>query len=258
MTDAVLPVTLRLAGSKVLLLGEGAAADAKRRLLKRVGAILTDDLADVRIAIVAIADPAAARAAALDLKARGLLVNVVDTRDLCDFTIPAIVDREPLVVTVATGGVSAGLAAAVRQRIEMLLPAGLGDLARQLHAAKDALRTRFPNGGERRRAIGAALAAGGALDPLAWHGPDAVARWLDAATQPAPARLEAIMLASADPDDLTLRNARLLGQADRVYHRADVPAAILDRARADADRFACDRAPADPGHGLSIDLSVAR
>lgn len=258
MTDAVLPVTLRLAGRKVLLVGEGSAADAKRRLLERCGAVVTDDPADARIAIVAIADATAARDASLDLKARGLLVNVVDTRDLCDFTIPAIVDREPLVVTVATGGVSAGLAAAIRQRIETLLPAELGNLTRQLHAAKSALRVRFPDGGERRRAIGAALAAGGALDPLVRHRPDAVARWLEAEADAPASRIEAVRLHSADPDDLTLRVARLLGQADRVYHRADVPAAILDRARADADRFACAAAPVDPGPGLSLDLTMAR
>jgi uroporphyrin-III C-methyltransferase/precorrin-2 dehydrogenase/sirohydrochlorin ferrochelatase len=66
-----------------------------------------------------------------------------------------------------------------------------------------------------------------------------------------------IRLISADPDDLTLRQARLLAQADRLYHRADMPTAILDRARADAVRVACPAAPLDPGIGLSIDLGFA-
>ncbi len=70
--------------------------------------------------------------------------------------------------------------------------------------------------------------------------------------------LVAITLRSADPDDLTLRQARLLGQADRVFHRPDVPVAILDRARADAVRVACAAPPEEPGSGLSVDLAMAR
>ncbi len=48
-----------------------------------------------------------------------------------------------------------------------------------------------------------------------------------------------IGLTSDDPEDLTLRQARLLGMADTLLHEADIPAAILDRARADAARSCC-------------------
>jgi uroporphyrin-III C-methyltransferase/precorrin-2 dehydrogenase/sirohydrochlorin ferrochelatase len=65
-----------------------------------------------------------------------------------------------------------------------------------------------------------------------------------------------IRLISTDPDDLTLRQARALASADRVYHRPDIPAAILDRARADAARL-CEAMPADPGTGLSVDVEMA-
>src|SRR3546814_4226299 len=68
----------------------------------------------------------------------------------------------------------------------------------------------------------AALTEGGALDPMTADA-DAVAGWLDADAT-TPARRETIRLRSADPDDLTLREARWLGQADRVYHDLDVPA----------------------------------
>lgn len=251
MTLHSLPVFVRLRGRAVILLGEGEPAEAKRRLLVRAGAVIGGEESDARIAIVAIEDEASALAAIARLKARGVLVNAVDRPDLCDFTLPAIVDRDPVLVAIGTGGASAGLAAALRQRLETLLPAGLGTLARDLFEARARLRELYPDGGVRRRALGEGMRSGGLLDPM--NDAASVAQWLDRAGTSVDALVE-IRLASADPDDLTLRQARLLGQADRIYHRTDVPMAILDRARADAERIECAAAPGEPGAGLSIDL----
>ena len=248
-----LPLFVRLGGRPVILLGEGEPAEAKRRLLERAGALVVGQDAQAALAIVAIEDEDEAQAAIARLKARGVLVNAVDRPAACDFTLPAIVERGPVIVAIGTGGVSAGLAAALRQRLETILPAGLGALAEGLYAARAGLRARFPDGAQRRRAIGAALSPGGALDPLAGH--TDVAGWLAGAARPA-ARVEAFVLTSTDPDDLTLRQARALAAADRVYHRADVPPAILDRARADAVRIESDALPVEPGEGQIVDLSM--
>jgi len=248
-----LPILLRTAGRSVILVGEGEAADAKRRLLERSGLRVVTDADDARIAVVAVEDDGQARTAIDALKARGILVNAVDRPTDCDFTLPAIVDRSPILIAISTGGVSAGLAAAIRQRLEAILPAGVGRLAEGLGAARAALRARFPDGGDRRRAIGAAIAASGPLDPMVPHEDDAVAHWL-AGAAPVAGRVEAIRLRSTDPDDLTLREARWLGQADRIHHASDVPAAILDRARADAVRI-MGPVPAEPLPGLTIDLA---
>ena len=230
-----LPIFVRLRGRPVILIGEGETANAKRRLLDRAGAVVVGEDADAPLAIVALDDPGEA----VDrLKARGVLVNAVDRPDLCDFTLPAIVDRDPVLVAVGTGGVSAGLAGALRQRLERQLPASLGALAADLQARRAEMKARWPDPADRRRAIDAVLEGG--------------------EVSAAPDRLIRLSLASADPDELTLRQARLLGQADRVYHRPDVPAAILDRVRADAARIACAEPPPDPGSGLSIELAMAR
>ncbi len=253
MTLHSLPLFVRLAGRPVILLGEGEAADAKRRLLERAGATIVGEDAAASLAIVAIDDEDAALAAVARLRARGLLVNAVDRPEHCDFTTPAIVDRAPVLLAIGTGGVSAGLAAALRQRLEALLPADLGLLAERLQAARGALRRRYPDGGERRRALGAAMAAGGPLDPL---GGDAdVDGWL-AADQARPSGHDRIVLTSADPDDLTLRQARSLANADRVIHHPDVPAAILDRARADAQRLPW-HADLPPQAGLTVEVAMA-
>ena len=68
-----------------------------------------------------------------------------------------------------------------------------------------------------------------------------------------------IALRSEDPDDLTLREARLLGSADRVIHDPDVPVSVLNRARADAVRqsAATDSGQDDPA-GLTVILRAPR
>ena len=249
MKRSGLPVFVQLDGRPVILVGSGAAADAKRRLLERAGAVIVGEGDDARLAIIACddPDPVAAR-----LRGRAILVNVADRPDLCDFTLPAIVERDPVTLAIGTGGASAGLAAGLRQRLEAMLPVSLGGLANALKASRDAIRTRWPDAGARRRAIGAALA--GPLDPLSDQPIDAVERWL-AAPDAGQAGIVRIALRSADPDDLTLREARLLAQADRVTHRAEVPQAILSRARADAERIACDAPPANLP-GLTVDLEM--
>jgi uroporphyrin-III C-methyltransferase/precorrin-2 dehydrogenase/sirohydrochlorin ferrochelatase len=244
-----LPLFVRLVGRPVALIGSGPAADAKRRLLERAGAAIVGEPDAVALAIVADGD----EAATARLKARGVLVNVVDRPELCDFTLPAIVDRSPVIVAVGTGGASAGLAKALRQRLETLLPAALGPLATALESARGAMRARWPDGVERRHALDAGFAAGGPIDPLGDS--HDVARWLDASATPR-ARLETLWLTSPDPDDLTLRAARLLGEADTIWHDAAVPAAILDRARADAARCVGTR-PDGAGPGLTVEVRFA-
>lgn len=254
MSLASLPLFMTVAGRPVILLGDGEAADAKRRLLDRAGAVVVGEEAQAALAIVAIDDDDAALAAVARLKARGVLVNAVDRPAHCDFTLPAIVDRNPVLIAIGTGGASAGLAAALRQRLEALLPPGLGKLAVALHAARDAIRARFPDSADRRRAIGAALAPGGPLDPLV-AGQD-VAAWLATADDAPRDALVTIRPRSTDPDDLTLGEARLLAQADRVLHSPGVPAAILDRARADAARIVCAAPPVTPGPGLTLFMEM--
>lgn len=249
-----LPLFLRVKDRPVILVGEGEAAEAKARLLERAGARIVSETDEAQLAIVAVDDEEEALAAITRLQARGILVNAVDRPDHCDFTLPAIIDRDPVLVAIGTGGASAGLAKTIRQRLEVLLPASLGHLAQRLSHARTAMKARWPDPNDRRRAIDTALSLGGPLDPFASDVPEAVGEWL-AGTQPKEGRqLIEISLTSPDPDDLTLRSARLLGLADRVYFAPGVPSSILDRARADAVRVETPTPPMHPDPGLSLFL----
>jgi len=235
-----LPLFHRITGHPVIVLGHGEAAEAKRRLVQRAGGLVVDELqpgidAGARLAFIAHADPAMCEADAIRARCAGLLVNVVDRPELCDFTTPSILERGPVLLAIGTGGASAGLAKALRLRLETLLPSTLADLATALHQARTALRTRFPDASDRRRALDSALTANGPLDPLDPAAASRVEPWLAGAETTPPGTHE-IHLRSADPEDLSLREARLLGSADLIAHEPSVPPAILARARADAAR----------------------
>jgi uroporphyrin-III C-methyltransferase/precorrin-2 dehydrogenase/sirohydrochlorin ferrochelatase len=238
---ASLPLFHQIAGQQVLVLGDGPAAEPKRRLVERAGGRIVEDFAravdeGVRLAFIAYEDAAACEVAAINARCAGMLVNVVDRPELCDFTTPSILDRDPLLVAIGTGGASAGLAKHVRLRLERVLPETLGLLARALEAARPVLRARFPEGAARRRAVDAALREGGPLDPLDQSSFQRVEAWAEGAAEAAAGAIYEITLTSPDPEDLTLRQARLLGEADVLVLDGDVPSAILARARADAAR----------------------
>jgi len=231
-----LPLFHRVAGRPVIVLGDGEAAAARRRLVERAGGIsVGEDNAEARLAFVALDEP---EAAAARLRAAGLLVNVTDRPELCDFTVPSVLDRDPVLVAVGTAGASAGLAKQLRLRLEALLPADLGRLAEALNGSREALRRRLPGAPERRHALDAALAAGGPLDPLAQGGAERVEAWLSGVAEVRTRAPVTLTIASDDPDDLTLRQARLLGSADVIVAEPGIAPAILDRARADAVRCA--------------------
>lgn len=251
-----LPLFHRITGQPVIVLGSGDAAQAKRRLVERAGGLVIGDMAEgiglgARLAFVAHDDAAMAEADTASLRGAGLLVNAVDRPDLCDFTTPSVLDRDPVLIAIGTGGASAGLAKALRLRLERILPQSLGRLADALFAARDRLRARYPDAGDRRRALDVALGEGGALDPLREDTVDGITDWFDGAHQASPAGVIEIVVTSNDPEDLTLRQARLLGSADCIVHESSVPPAILARARADAVLF--PETPRElPGTGLTI------
>jgi uroporphyrin-III C-methyltransferase/precorrin-2 dehydrogenase/sirohydrochlorin ferrochelatase len=244
-----LPLFFDLAGRRVVVVGEGAAADRRADLVRSAGAHVqrfasaTVQAADFRGAVAAFIatgdadrDASAQRAA----KSIGVPVNVADRPALCDFILPAIVDRDEIVVAVSTGGASPTLATVLRGRIEAALPERLGAVAR-LAATFRAQVNALIGEPARRRAFFRRLVEGPAAR-LALAGDEAGARRaalseLDSARRHlAPVGIAHIVGAGpGDPDLLTLRAAQLLQEADAILHDDLVPPAILARARRDAE-----------------------
>lgn len=252
-----LPLFVKLAGRNVILVGDGEAAAAKARLVTAAGGIIVgEDSEDAALAFVALDDEAEAQAAAQRLRARGLLVNVVDRPALSDFLMGSIIDRAPVTVAISTGGATASLARALRGRLEALLPASLGPLADAIGAAREATSAAHPGVSDRRRLWERALAEGAALDPLRpLVDPKATVAAVIGGTSAAQTEVRHITVTSADPGELTLNQLGWLGRCDTLVVDGAVPAVIIDRARRDAVRLAALPDPAP--EGLTVVLRSA-
>jgi uroporphyrin-III C-methyltransferase/precorrin-2 dehydrogenase/sirohydrochlorin ferrochelatase len=283
-----LPVFLDLQVGPVLLIGAGELARAKLRLLAAAGARIrwyaTDgdhdvsglEPADAARIEHAQGDPLAADlsgviailcAGAGDIgpamsaraKAVGLPVNVMDDLSHSTFIFPAIVDRGDVVVAIGTGGASPVVARRVRERIEAVLPARIGDLASFIGRWRKLIHNRIPEFALRRRfwervvdgPIGALVLAGhsdqaeAALknisDPTAFAGGLASGR--------AEGSVTLVGAGPGDPDLLTIKALRALQDADVIFYDELVSPEILDRARRDAARVPVGRRVGKPGIG---------
>lgn len=245
-----LPLFFDLSGRKVIVVGEGPAADRRAALARSAGAVV-HQLADIRIddllgaaaVFVATGDLEHDTVAQRVAKSLGVPVNVADRPALCDFILPAIVDRDGVVVAISTGGASPTLAATLRGRIEAVLPERIGSLAK-LAATFRAQVNALIVDPARRRTFWRRLAEGPAAR-LALAGDDAGARRAalgeldDARRRLAPVGIAHIVGAGpGDPDLLTLKAAQLLREADAILHDDLVPPAVLARARRDAELLA--------------------
>ena len=278
-----LPVFLTVRGRVCVLIGGGDAAPPKFELLRRAGAAIRLVGADPAFAETAagaeiLAGPLTAghlagaclvidasgddrtnqRSAAL-ARAAGVPLNVVDRPALCDFILPAILDRSPVVVAVSTGGAAPALAGLIRQELEALIPPGLGRLAALSGTLRDEIRRRIADPARRLafwRRLYRSDAADRAtaldlLDQVATERPDA-------------GSLTRIAIGPGGEQDLTLRQVAALRRADLLLVEDDVDPAVLDHARRDAPRRAPVRTPAEAaalrdelGRGLQVVQLVA-
>ena len=282
-----LPIFLDLRSGPVLLVGGGDLVRVKLRLLLSAGASIrwyaTDgesdvsgvDAADVaRIehargnplnadlsGVIAVLCAGAAElgpAMSARAKALGIPVNVMDDLAHSTFIFPAIVDRGDVVVAVGTGGASPVVARRVRERIEAMLPARIGDLASFIGGFRKTIHGRIAEFPLRRRfwerivdgPIGALVLAGrkdeaeaalnNIADPSGFAGAQA---------GQVEGSVTLVGAGPGDPDLLTIKALRALQDADIIFYDELVSRHVLDRARRDAARVPVGRRVGKPGIG---------
>jgi uroporphyrin-III C-methyltransferase/precorrin-2 dehydrogenase/sirohydrochlorin ferrochelatase len=283
-----LPVFLDLQAGAVLVVGAGEQVRAKLRLLASAGArvrwhatdgnqdlggLQASDAARIELAgddplradlggVIAILCAGAGDVGiAMSVRARavGLPVNVMDDLSHSTFIFPAIVDRGDVVVAVGTGGASPVVARRVRERIEAMLPARIGELANFIGGFRKSIHLRIPEFALRRRfwerivdgPIGALVMAGRkeeaeqALREIADPAGFAGANDQGAAE----GRVTLVGAGPGDPDLLTLKALRALQDADVIFYDELVSPEILERARRDASLVPVGRRVGKPGIG---------
>ena len=100
------------------------------------------DLQGAFVAVAATADGTTNRQVAEEAMKRGVLVNVVDTPELCSFIIPSCLRRGAVAIAVSTGGKSPALARRIRTELEPSFGHEYGPLASMVEEVRSELRQR--------------------------------------------------------------------------------------------------------------------
>jgi uroporphyrin-III C-methyltransferase/precorrin-2 dehydrogenase/sirohydrochlorin ferrochelatase len=278
-----LPVFFDLSRGNVVLIGSGAPAIAKLRLLRAAGANVrwfangteaSDDVLHARhysgkieivsgepgendlagaLAVVSSSGKEIDERVASLARALNILVNIVDRPDLSTFIFPAVVDRGDVVVAISTGGASPVLARRLREKIEAILPARIGAFAAWMRSYRDRLHELRERGVSIRRfwekvidgPIGATFLSGEQE-----KAEKALLREFETAS--ASSGNGVVHLVGAGPGDadlLTLRALQTLQAADVIFYDELIGPEILDRARRDAKQVFVGKRKGAPGIG---------
>ena len=161
---ALFPMFVKLQGKPVLVVGAGSVAEAKLRALLETGArirvvaqqardtvrewarsqllaleertFVPVDLEGVFLAVIATSRRELNELAYAEAQRRGVLCNVVDVPEQCDFYYPAIVRRGDLQIAISTSGQSPALASQLRQQLEKQFGPGYAAWLAELGATR--------------------------------------------------------------------------------------------------------------------------
>ena len=266
-----LPIFLNVDGKRTLIVGNGVSAARKADLLLRAGSDLTIVTPELGEELSQLADTYSFKHQATGVTAgdldgcmivfgcdeddslnqhlrklaheAGIPVNVSDKTEDCDFIMPALVDRSPLLIAISSGGTSPLLVRMLKARFETTIPAAYGKLAEFAGGYRDRIKKLVPNMTRRRR-FWEAMVSG----PVAEHlfssqleqAESLMETHLEEAAlegdQPPPGEVYLVGTGPGDPDLLTFRALRLMQQADVVLYDRLIGDGILNLVRRDARR----------------------
>ncbi len=165
--ERLFPMFVKLSGRRVLVIGGGIVAETKIEGLIDTGAMIQviaiktnervrqwardgvitleerafspADLNGISLAVVATSSTSVNELAYLECGGRGILCNVVDVPDQCDFFYPAVVRRGDLQIAISTAGQSPFLAQRIRQQLERQFGPGYGEWVAELGKTRRAV-----------------------------------------------------------------------------------------------------------------------
>ena len=230
---SLFPIFVKLEGRPVLLVGAGPVGESKIGGLLSAGAVVTvvapeatpaiqrlaaedkvlwhrrefapDDLNGMALAVAAVPKDIA-RAIYREARTRGVLVNSVDDPENCDFYYPAVVNRGDLQIAISTAGHSPSLAQRIRIQLEEQFGPEYARWVEELGAARRDLFAADMDPEVRKQQ----------LHDMARLGPQGFSG--QAAPGVPTGMVYLVGAGPGDPELLTLKALRILGQADVVLH----------------------------------------
>lgn len=263
----IFPISLKLQQQPCLIVGGGHIAYRKALLLAKAGAkidVLAPEIDDsllqlvqqsqgqyvqdvfssstalrhYRLVIAATDNNLVNQQVFAACEAENVLVNSVDDPPHCRFMVPAIIDRSPLVISVASNGTSPVLSRQIRTQLESTIPHGMGKLAEFSGQWRAAVKQKIVNPDERRIFWEELYASplkeqvfNDNLDAANQSIQQALAEW-----QTPKGEVYLVGAGPGDPELLTLKALRLMQQADVVIYDRLVSAPILELCRRDAEK----------------------
>src|SRR5271165_4792704 len=275
-----LPIFLEMRDRPAIVVGGGVAAARRAEFLVRCGARVTafapelgedffelrdrpnfrhvardparNDFEGSQICFIATEDQRLQEAARRAAKAAGALVNVADQPRLCDFIMPSIVDRSPLVIAISTGGASPILGRMLRARLETMIPAAYGRMANLMSRFRERVAEAMPSQTMRRRFWETVLE--GPIGEAALTGDERaagahLAREIEHVRehQDMTPRGEVYLVGAGpgDPDLVTFRALRLMQKADVVLYDRLIGEGVMNLVRREAERIYVGKRPDD-------------
>jgi len=86
-----------------------------------------------------------------DAKREGLLVNVVDVPELCDFIFPSVVQKGKLVIGVSTSGAGPQVAIRMKNEIQRIIPGNIEEVLDTLATERIRVKKEIEDASERRK-----------------------------------------------------------------------------------------------------------
>ncbi|BCT88435.1 siroheme synthase CysG [Acinetobacter variabilis] len=264
----IFPISLKLQQQPCLIVGGGHIAYRKAVLLQKAGAVISVvapeieaslleivqatsgqyvqapfnseiPLRSYRLVIAATNDAGVNRQVFEDCEAENVLVNSVDDPPHCRFMVPAIIDRSPLIISVASNGTSPVLSRQIRTQLEATIPHGMGKLAEFSGKWRSAVKAKITNPDER-RIFWEDLYASPLKEQVFNDNLAEADRLIEQALnewQKPKGEVYLVGAGPGDPELLTLKALRLMQQADVVIYDRLVSAPIMDLCRRDAEKI---------------------
>ncbi|HKB81528.1 MAG TPA: bifunctional precorrin-2 dehydrogenase/sirohydrochlorin ferrochelatase [Thermoanaerobaculia bacterium] len=182
------PIFIDVEARDVVIVGGGAVCARKAETMMKYGARVTivspeitaeieawraegklavrrktyeeSDLQDASMVIASTDDPCVNARVARDCRRRRIPVNVVDVTHLCEFIVPAIVERGSIQVAVSTGGKSPALARTLKEDLQHLVGPEYAEINDLLGALRPAAKKALATDADRKRFFDGIIARG--------------------------------------------------------------------------------------------------